>query len=93
MGEMKLGDALNHFLDKSRLREELAEHRIEAVWEELMGKTISRYTNKIVLQNKILYIHTHIAALRQEIGFQKSTLLTRLNEILGEGSVREIIIR
>ncbi len=93
MGEMSLGDALHNFLEKSKLKEELAEHRIELVWEELMGKTIARYTQKIELVNKTLFIQTHIAALKQEIGFQKDKLLSRLNEILGEGTVKEIIVR
>jgi hypothetical protein len=45
MGQYSLGEALRSFLEKSRLKGSIQALQIEDVWEQLMGKTISKYTD------------------------------------------------
>ena len=54
MAQMHIGDALRDFLNKSKLKSGLRAVQIEDVWEEIMGKTIARYTDKIQIINKHL---------------------------------------
>ena len=56
MGEISLQDAIQQFLNKSRLRSGIQALRIEDIWEEVMGKTIAKYTDKIQVINHTLYI-------------------------------------
>jgi hypothetical protein len=58
-----------------------------------MGKTIARYTDKIELVNKTLFIHTNVAPLRQELLYQKNKIIERVNETLGAGTITEVVIR
>ena len=51
MAQMQIGEALKHFLNKSNLKSGLRAIQIEEVWEEVMGKTIARYTDKIQIIN------------------------------------------
>ena len=93
MGEMNFGDAMKQFVHKSRLKTGLQSHQLTEVWEQMMGKTVARYTDKLELVNHTLFIRTAIAPLRSELMYQKETIVQRVNEVLGEGTVKEVVIR
>lgn len=92
MGEYSLGEAIKEFLSKSRLKSYVQAIQIEEVWEQIMGKTIARYTEKIAIQGDKLFITTYVAPLKQELLYQKDTIIQRVNEALGEKVVKEVII-
>ena len=93
MGEISLQDAIQKFLAKSRLKSGIQAMRIEDIWEELMGRTIAKYTDKIQVINNTLYISTSVAALKSELHFQKDKIISRVNEALGEELVKEVIVK
>jgi len=93
MGEYSLGDALKKFLDKSHLKGAVQALQIEDVWEQIMGKTIARYTDKIRIHGQTLYIETSVAPLRQELLYQKDNIRDRVNETLGETVIKEVVIK
>ncbi|SFD52618.1 Protein of unknown function [Chitinophaga sp. CF118] len=88
-----MGDALKEFMDKSRMKPRLTEVRIQENWEQMMGKTISRYTENIQLIDGKLMITTTVAPLKQELNYSKDKIIKLVNEMLGEKLVREVIIR
>ena len=91
--EISIGDALQSFLNKSRLKPKLYETRIRECWEEVMGKTIARYTEKIQLIDHKLIITTNVAPLKQELSYSKDKIIQLLNEALKEEVVKEVIIK
>lgn len=93
MGEYSLGDALKYFLNHSKLKGYIQALQIEDVWEQIMGKTIAKYTDKIHIQNKVLYITTSMAPLKQELLYQKDNIIKRVNETLGENAVKDVVIQ
>ncbi len=93
MGEYSLGDAIKQFLQKSRLKGSVQALQITDVWEQIMGKTVARYTDSIKIYGDKLYISTSIAPLKQELLFQKEHIITRVNEALGEKVIKEVIIQ
>ena len=93
MGEYSLGDALRKFLHQSQLKGSIQALQIEEVWEQIMGKTVARYTDKIRIHGQTLYIDTAIAPLRQELLYQKETIVRRVNEALGEVVIKEVVIK
>ncbi|MET0242679.1 MAG: DUF721 domain-containing protein [Flavitalea sp.] len=92
MGEYSIGDALKYFLKNSRFKGSLQALQIEDVWEKLMGKTIARYTEKISISGNTLYITTHVAPLKQELLYQKDNIIQRVNEHLGEATIKQVVI-
>ncbi len=93
MGELSLQDAIQQFLQKSRLRSGIQAIRIEEVWEELMGKTISKYTEKIQIINHTLFITTSVAPLKNELMYQKEKIMERVNDAMGEKIIKEVVIK
>ena len=84
---------MQQFLDKSRIKGEIQALQIEDVWEQIMGKTIARYTEKLQLFGDRLVVTTPVAPLKQELNFQKDKIIQRVNEALGQQIVREVIIQ
>ena len=93
MGEISLQEAIKQFLQKSKLKTGIQALRIEEVWEEVMGKTIAKYTDKIQIINATLFITTTVAPLKNELLYQKEKIIERVNEALGEKLVKEVIIK
>jgi hypothetical protein len=92
MGEFSMGDAMRQFLNQSRLKGSMQALQIEDVWEQIMGKTIARYTEKIKIHGSTLYITTTVAPLKQELLYQKDKIISRVNEALGERVIKEVVI-
>jgi hypothetical protein len=93
MGEYSLRDALKKFLDESRIKGGIQALQIEEVWEQIMGKTVARYTDKLKIIHDTLFITTQIAPLKQELIFQKEKIIQRVNEALGQKVISQIIVQ
>ena len=93
MGEYSIGDAIDKFLEQSRIRGSIQALQISDVWEDIMGKTIARYTEEIKIINDTLFITTHVAPLKQELIFQKEKIKLRVNEALGKKIIKEIVVK
>ena len=93
MGEFSMRDAIQEFLNKSRIKGDIQALQIEDVWEAIMGKTVAKYTDKLKIYNKTLYITTAVAPLRQELVYQKEIIRQRVNEALGAGTITDVVIQ
>jgi hypothetical protein len=93
MSEYSIGQAMKLFLQKSRLQSGIRALEITGVWEELMGKTIAKYTDKIQIISHTLFITTSVAPLKNELLYQKEKIIQRVNEALGENVITEVVIQ
>lgn len=93
MGEVSLQEAMQEFLKKSRLKNGILAVQIEDVWEQLMGITISKYTDSIKIIGHTLFITSSVAPLKNELLYQKDTIIQRVNEALGEDLIKEVVIK
>lgn len=93
MGEYSLGEAIQQFLKKSRLKGSVQALQITDVWESIMGKTVAKYTDSIKIYGDKLYVTTSVAPLKQELLYQKEAIIERVNDALGEKVIREVIIQ
>jgi hypothetical protein len=93
MAEVSIGDAIKVFLQKSRLKSGIQALQIEEIWEKMMGKTIAKYTDKIQIVNRTLFIRTNVGPLKQELMYQKEKIIERVNEALGEKVIQEVVIQ
>ena len=93
MGEYSIGEALKQFLQGSRIKGGIKALQIEDAWEQIMGKTIARYTESIRIIDKTLIITTKVGPLKQELIFQKEKIKLRVNEALGQNVISEVIVK
>jgi len=88
-----MGEAIREFLDKSRIKGDIQAMQVEAAWEDIMGKTIARYTEKIQIIGDKLFITTNVAPLKHELIYQREKIRQRVNEALGKRVINEVIIK
>lgn len=93
MGEYSMSDAIQQFLDKSRIKGSIQALQIDDVWEQIMGKTVARYTEKLQIINDTLIITTPVAPLRGELIYQKEKIINRVNEIFGRKIITKVIVQ
>ena len=93
MCEYSISEAMQQFLNGSRIKGGIQALQIEDVWEEIMGKTISRYTDKLQIIGDKLIITTNVAPLKNELIYQKEKIKQRVNEALKQKVINEVIIQ
>ena len=92
MGEYSISEAMKKFLEGSRIKGGIQALQIEDIWEEIMGKTIARYTDKLQIIGDKLIITTNVAPLKNELIYQKEKIKQRVNEAMKQQVVNEVII-
>ncbi len=93
MGQYSINEAMQEFLKGSRIKGGIQALQIEDVWEDIMGKTIARYTDKLQIIGDKLIITTHVAPLKNELIYQKEKIKQRVNEALKQKVVNEVVIQ
>ncbi len=93
MGEYSINEAMQQFLNGSRIKSGIQALQIEDVWEEIMVKTIARYTDKLQIIGDKLIITTSVAPLKNELIYQKEKIKQRLNEALQQKVVNDVIVQ
>lgn len=93
MAQYTVGEALNLLLDKSKWKHKVHELRIQQEWEQIVGKTIAKYTSNVFLNGNLLTIKTEVAALKHELHMSKQQLITNINEYFNEVVVKDIQLR
>ncbi len=92
MAEYSIGDALRRFVRESGWGEKALEYQLKAQWETIAGKTIARYTSQLQIKNKILYLRTEIAPLKQELQLNKESLIQKINQHFEETLILDLKI-
>jgi hypothetical protein len=93
MSELNIGQAMDEFLKNSKLKHKVQALRIEEIWEELMGKTVSKYTDSIRISGQTLFITSSVAPLKNELLYQRETIIQRVNDAFGEKVIQEVVIQ
>ena len=91
--DQPIKDILKQLIQQNKWSDKVNEKRLLQCWEELLGKTIAKYTKQISLRNKKLYIEVDSAPLKNELVYSRNQMIQLINTKFGEGVVEEIIVR
>jgi hypothetical protein len=87
-----LKEAIDAMLEQSKMREQFDEVKLVGGWENLMGKTIARYTKKMYVNKSILYLYVDSASMKQELTFNKEKIIKLVNDFVREGYITAVVI-
>ena len=85
-----LKDAIEAFLKENNLESKLNETRLIGAWEEVTGKLVARHTNQMYVKDRVLIVKVDSAALREELSYQRSKLIKKLNKAAGIEAIDDI---
>ncbi len=88
-----IGQIIDDLLKKEKLDVALDEHRASALWPQIVGDGINRYTIKRYVNNGVMTVHLTSASLANELMLNRAALIARINEALGREIIHEIIFK
>lgn len=93
MGAISIGEALKEVLERNGWKQRIDELKLRRDWEQIVGKTIARYTTDLRLHKGTLTVGTSVAPLKQELLYAKEELKQNINSFYNELLVRDIVIK
>lgn len=93
MAQVSIGEALQKLLKSNKWDTRVHAIQIADKWENIMGKTIAKYTDKVELKNGILYIYTTVAPLKQELHAGKVQIIERVNAFFKSELVKSVVVK
>ena len=88
-----LSDILKDYIEQNRMERKLKEVDIVQGWEDLLGKTIARYTQKIYIRNRILYVEITSPVVKNELFLMREEICRRINDNAGEEMIIRIVFK
>ena len=88
-----ISEVIQELLKKNNMKSRLDETTITQKWEEVVGKTMAKYTRKVYVNKGILYVEVISSVVRNELVMNRSILIERLNDVTGCETIKDIIFR
>ena len=88
-----VGQIINDLLQKENLDVAIDEHRASALWPQIVGDGINRYTISRSVKDGVMTVRLSSASLANELMLIRASIIQRINEALGREIIREIIFK
>lgn len=87
-----LSDLLGQFSQQKKLKKPLLEARIVALWKPLMGDVINKYTEKVSVKDKVLFVKVQQSALKNELLYLQDDIIEKINNEVGENAIVKMVL-
>lgn len=84
---------LHSSFEGTSLGERLKDLVIWQKWEQIVGPAIARRSRPLRFSGGVLTVVVESAPWMQQLSFMKADLLARLNSCLGDGRIRDIVLK
>lgn len=91
--EHTLKEAIEQLLKAYKLDSKLAERKLIASWQQVMGAMIAKHTTDLYIKHKQLFVTLDSAALRNELALAKTKIVKLLNDEVGSEVITEVILK
>ena len=88
-----ISEIIQELLAKNNMKSRLDETTITQKWEEVVGKTMAKYTRKVYVNKGVLYVEVTSSVARNELVMNRSMLIEKLNQTTGSETIKDIIFR
>ena len=88
-----LGDVIRDYLRALDIDKKLLEVRLMETWPNVVGIAVAKRTDKLYIQNKVLFVHLNSSIVRSELLRIRESLPKALNERVGAIIINEVVIR
>lgn len=88
-----IGDIIQGYLEAERLDGKMYELQATALWADVVGPGVNRYTVNRYVKDGIMYVRLSSAPLRNELMLGRSLLVRRINDVMGREVIKDIIFK
>jgi len=90
---VNISEIIKAILKEQGLEDKLAENRLINSWEEILGKSVGRYTKNLYIKDQTLFIQLSSSVVRNELMMIREDIVKRLNEKAGKTIIKSIVLR
>ena len=87
-----IGDVIKELLKNYDITSKFNEAHVITSWDKLMGPSVTKYTVKIEVEKRILFVKLSNAALKQELTYARQKIKKMLNDEVGEEVLLDVRI-
>ena len=88
-----VGEIIEQYLEQEQLTGAVDQQRAVAIWPEVVGPGINRYTVSRDVQGSTLYVKISSSALRNELAMTRTEIIKSINQRLGKEIITEIVFQ
>lgn len=88
--EVTLSEAIRYFIRENGMEERVLESMAIDGWHDQMGDFMKNYTDTVYVKNRVLFVKINKPALKNELSFGKSKILSHINKFIGEEYILEV---
>ena len=87
-----LAEVIKELLKNYDITSKFNEAHVITSWDKLMGPSVTKYTVKIEVEKRILFVKLSNAALKQELSYAREKIKKMLNDEVGEELLLDVRI-
>ena len=88
-----IGTALDSFFEQNpEIADKLAEVRLLDSWKTALGPSVSRFTDKLFIKKRTLYVRLTSSVLKSELMMCREQLILKLNKEAGRDVIDSIAL-
>jgi hypothetical protein len=87
-----IGEVIKELLKNYDITSKFNEAHVITSWDKLMGPSVTKYTVKIEVEKRILFVKLSNAALKQELSYAREKIKKMLNDEVGEEVLLDVRI-
>ena len=88
-----ISEALEEVVEQLGIRKSVLSDRARDVWKDAVGDIINENTTLKNIEKDRLIILVSNDTWRQELSLRKEEIISKVNELIGEDAIKEIIFR
>ena len=92
-GVNSLENILKKILNKPNLKKKLEETEVLNQIDIILGDNLKSYISNKYIKSGILYIHLSSSVLRNELSFQKESIIDNINRNVNKKIVKDIVLK
>ncbi|UCE93842.1 MAG: DUF721 domain-containing protein [Flavobacteriaceae bacterium] len=86
----QIKDLIPQMLKENKLKKGMDQIQVKEVWQEVMGMGVANYTESVSLKNGVLLVRLKSSALREELNYGKSKIVSMMNKALNQVEIKEV---
>ena len=91
--ELSMKEMISSFVDQNKLKPKLLEAQLIELWPKLVGDLIAKNTERIYVMKGQLVLTIKSPALRNELKYQRKTIVDLVNKELNCDFIEDILIK
>ena len=87
-----IGEVIKELLKNYDITSKFNEAHVITSWDKLMGPSVTKYTVKIEVEKRILFVKLSNASLKQELSYARQKIKKMLNDEVGKEVLLDVRI-